>query len=97
MESDRRKKKKKVDYEALNSGLMHIPRMKVEIARDLIDVGIREIYELQGRSPEVLFEELRRLKPKTPDDRLAWFRLAVYFSETPSPDSSRLHPQVWSD
>ena len=76
---------------------MHIPRMKVEVARDLIDLGIREIYELQGRSPEVLFEELRQTKPEAPKDRLSWFRMAVYYSETPSPDSARLHPQSWLD
>ena len=51
------KKKKKVDYEALNSALMRIPRMDVVAARSLINIGIREIFELQGRAPEVLFEE----------------------------------------
>lgn len=91
------KKKKKVDYEALSSGLMHIPRMKVDVARDLIDLGIREIYELQGRSPEVLFDELRRLKPGSQEDRLPWFRMAVYFSEESSPDPKRLNPQSWTD
>ncbi|HAY99189.1 MAG TPA: hypothetical protein DCY38_00140, partial [Opitutae bacterium] len=54
------KKKKKVDYEALNSALMRIPRMNVEVARNLLDIGIREIYELQGRAPEILFEEVCR-------------------------------------
>ncbi len=91
------KKKKKVDYEALHSGLMHIPRMKTEVARDLIDVGVQEIYELQGRSPEVLFDELRRLKPDAPGDRLAWFRLAVYFSEADHPENARLRPEAWQD
>ena len=42
------KKKKKVDYQALSSAIMRIPRMDVLVARDLIDVGINEIYELQG-------------------------------------------------
>jgi hypothetical protein len=35
-----KKKKKKVDYEALNSALMRIPRMDVAAVRSLIDVGI---------------------------------------------------------
>ena len=66
------KKKKKVDYEALNSALMRIPRMDVAVARNFIDIGIREIYELQGRAPEVLFEEAKRKNDAIPDDRIRY-------------------------
>ena len=45
-------KKKKVDREAMASPIMRIPRMDVRVARDLIDIEIREIYQLQGRAPE---------------------------------------------
>lgn len=90
-------KKKKVDYEALNSAFMRIPRIKADVARDLIDLGFSEIYELQGRSPEVLWEELKRIREDPPPDRLPWFRLAVYFAETPHPDRSKLAPQAWLD
>lgn len=72
------KKKKKVDYEALNSALMRIPRMDVATARNLIDIGIREIFELQGRAPEVLFEEARSKNNQIPEDRIRYFRMAVY-------------------
>jgi hypothetical protein len=71
------KKKKKVDYEALNSPLMRIPRMDVAAARNLLDVGIREIYDLQGRSPEILLEETRKKNDEIPDDRIRYFRMAV--------------------
>jgi hypothetical protein len=90
-------KKKKTDYAALQSPFMRIPRMQVEVARDLMDLGLREIFELQGRAPETLFQELLRLKPKTPADRLAFFRLAVYFVETPEPERNKLHPDAWRD
>ncbi len=90
-------KKKKVDYEALNSPFMRIPRMKVDIARDLLDIGLYEIYELQGRSPEVLWEELKKIRENPPQDRLPWFRLAVYFAENPQPDRAMLSPQAWLD
>ena len=91
------KKKKKVDYEALNSALMRIPRMDVAAARNLIDLGIREIYELQGRAPEVLLEEARnRSAEPIPDDRIRFFRMAVYFAETEDPVSSQLHPDAWN-
>lgn len=75
-------KKKETDYTALQSPFMQIPRMKVEVARDLLDAGIQQVYQLQGRSPEVLFEALRTLKKETPQDRLAYFRMAVHFAET---------------
>lgn len=90
------KKKKKVDYEALNSALMRIPRMDVAVARSLIDIGIREIYDLQGRAPEVLFEEARSKNDEIPDDRIRYFRMAVYFAESDEPEVSKLHPDEWN-
>lgn len=90
------KKKKKVDYEALNSALMRIPRMDVAAARDLIDLEIREIYDLQGRAPEILLEEAKRKRPEIPDDRIRYFRMAVYYAESEDPESSMLHPDAWN-
>lgn len=89
-------KKKKVDYEALNSPLMRIPRMDVATARSLLDLGIRDIFELQGRAPEVLFEEARRKNPLIPEDRIRYFRMVVYFAETENPEPRLLHPDQWS-
>ena len=90
------KKKKKVDYEALNSPLMRIPRMDIATARNLIDLGICEIYELQGRAPEVLFEEARLKNQDIPDDRMRYFRMAVYYAETVEPDHAKMHPDEWN-
>lgn len=90
------KKKKKVDYEALSSALMRIPKMNVAAARSLIDIGIREIYELSGRAPEVLFEEARAKKPAIPLAQLRYFRMAVYYAETENPEPRRLHPDQWT-
>lgn len=90
------KKKKKVDYEALNSALMRIPRMDVAVARDLIDLGIHEIYELQGRAPEILFEETIRKNAEIPADRIRYFRMAVYYAECESPEAAKLHPDAWN-
>ena len=89
------KKKKKVDYEALNSSLMRIPRMNVETARNLIDIGIRDIFELQGRAPEVLFEDVLSRTGAIPADRIRYFRMAVYYAENSEPDKSKLHPDAW--
>jgi hypothetical protein len=90
-----KKKKKKVDYEALNSPLMRIPRMSVEAARNLIDLGIQDIFELQGRAPEVLFEEAIEMNDAIPADRIRYFRMAVYYSETEDVVSSLMHPDSW--
>ena len=88
-------KKKKVDYEALNSALMRIPRMNVSVARNLIDLGICEIYQLQGRSPEVLFEDTKHKNTDTPDEFISYFRMAVYYAECNLPETSKLHPDAW--
>ncbi len=89
------RKKKKVDYEALHAPLMQIPRMKVEVVRALLNLGIRETYELTGRAPEVLYEEARARTPGLPPSILPYFRMAVYFSENDPPDPARLHPHAW--
>jgi hypothetical protein len=90
------KKKKKVDYEALNSALMRIPRMDVAAARSLLNIGVREIYDLQGRAPEILFEEARAKNAEIPADQIRYFRMAVYYAETDSPDTAKLHPDEWN-
>lgn len=90
-----KQRKKKVDYEALQSPLMRIPRMDVGATRNLIDLGIRDIFDLQGRAPEVLLEEARQSGATIPDDRIRFFRMAVYYAESEEPDPLRLHPDEW--
>ncbi|MBU63645.1 MAG: hypothetical protein CMI26_14215 [Opitutae bacterium] len=92
-----KKKKKKVDREALASPVMRVPRMDVRAARDLMDIGIRELYQLQGRSAESLMEDIKAKKPDVPDYRLPYLRMAIYFSENEKTDPSKLHPSAWMD
>ena len=92
-----KRKNKKVDKEAMSSPIMRIPRMDVRVVRSLIDIGIRELYELQGRSAESILEEILKLKPQTPNWTIPYLRMAVYFSEEENPDPSKLHPQYWTD
>ena len=91
------KKKKKVDKEALASPKMRIPRMDVRVARDLIDIGVKELYELEGRAPDTVFEEIKKRKPDSPDWILPYLRMAVYFAENEDADPKMLHPQEWMD
>lgn len=90
-------RRRKVDREALDSPLKRIPGLDMATVRDLLDIGIRQIDELNGRSPEALLEEILNLREQTPGDRLYSLRLAVYFAETEDPDPALLHPWKWSD
>ena len=91
-------KKKKVDYEALNSRLMQIPKMDIASARDLLDIGIIDIFELEGRSPETLFESIKKQKPQVDPKRLWYLRMAVYFAENKNHlDGKKMNPWAWSE
>lgn len=89
------KKKKKVDYEALNAPFMRIPQMDIEVSRALLDLGLSEIYELKGRAPEVLLEESLKKNLDINAQSIRYFRLAVYYSENTIHDTHRLHPDAW--
>lgn len=91
------KKKKKVDMEALTSPLKRIPGMDLPSVRDLLDIGITEVEELNGRSPEALFEDILNLREQTPPDRLHFLRMAVYFAESDDPDPKLLQAWKWAD
>lgn len=92
-----KEKKKEVDYGALNSPLMRIPHVDIATVRDLIDLGFTYPHELAGRSPEALYEELRRRRPAVPEMRLSYLRMVVYFAETPDPEARKLTPWAWKD
>lgn len=88
--------KKKTDYRALQSSFMRVPRMTVWAARALLDAGVSELYELNGRSAETLLADLRKTRSDAPDDLLPYFRLAVYYAEVgSSADPAKLDPAAW--
>jgi hypothetical protein len=91
-------KKKKIDYEALQSTFMQIPQMKVEIARGLLDVGFQQGYELSGRAPEVILEQVLQLHPelKTIPDLKERIQVAVYFIETSDYEPAKLKLSYWT-
>jgi hypothetical protein len=90
------KKKRKVDMGALQSEFKRcVPSLDINAARDLLDCGFQHIDELRGRSPEVILEQIRKLRPDTPSDRLYSFRMMVYYAETPDADAKRLHAHMW--
>ena len=44
---------------------------------------------------ETLFEEIVKLRPNTPEWRLPYLRMAVYFSENEVHNPTKLHPHAW--
>ena len=91
------KKKKKADIVALQSDFKRcLPALDIAVARDLLDCGFQHVDELRGRSPEVLSEKIRKLRPQTPADHLASLRMIIYYAETPEPDRKKLQPHVWA-
>ena len=97
MEPESLRKKKKVDYEALQSSLMRIPKMDIAVTRALIDLGIKEIYELKGRDPNILYEEACKKNSELNDYSIRYFRLAVYYSENINQlNKNKVHPDDWA-
>lgn len=68
--------------EALGSAFMRIPGVKVETARDLLDLGFLQPYQIAGRAPETLFADLCKIRPKTPLERLDALRHVVSVAES---------------
>ena len=74
--------KKKVDYAALESPFMRIPRMNVRAARALLDLGFKEVYQLRGRDPDSIFSDLKKIKKNPSADILNFIKIAVDFAES---------------
>ena len=92
------KKKRKVDTAALQSEFKRcVPSLDIAAARDLLDCGFKHLDELRGRSPEAIFEQVKKLRPDTPTDRVLALRMMVYFAETPEEerDRNKLYPQAF--
>ncbi len=81
--------------EAVTSAFMRIPRLPLDVARDLLDAGYSRLDQVAGRSAETLLSEIRKRNPEAPDSHLPALRLAIYVAETPSPDPKRLFLDCW--
>ena len=46
---------------------------------------------------ESIFEEIKKMRADTPEYRLAYLRMAIYFAENEQPDPKMLHPSVWAE
>ncbi len=63
--------------------LQTIPGVGPSIARDLTELGIRRVRDLEGRDPHRLYEQLSSRRGQRMDPCVLYvFRCAVYYAET---------------
>jgi hypothetical protein len=80
--------------------LQSIPGVGPSLAQDLRDLGIQHVAELRGQDPERLYARLIAQRGVYQDRCVLYvFRCAVYFAETPEPqsDPERLKWWHWKD
>ncbi|HON78180.1 MAG TPA: helix-hairpin-helix domain-containing protein [Spirochaetota bacterium] len=78
--------------------LRTIPGVGKSISRDLLDLGIRKISDLKGRSPEALYHEFCALRGTQVDRCMLYvFRCAVYFASEENHDPELLKWWNWKD
>ncbi|UCF42071.1 MAG: helix-hairpin-helix domain-containing protein [Gemmatimonadota bacterium] len=78
--------------------LQQIPGVGPSIAQDLQDLGVRRVSDLNGASPEKLYERLCALRGGHIDRCVLYvFRCAVYFASHDVHEPERLKWWSWKD
>jgi Pathogenicity locus len=78
------------------SDLQTIPGVGPSIEKDLLDLGIRKVTDLNGKDPEKLYSKICRLRNQQIDRCLLYvFRCAVYFAENKEYDPELLKWWNW--
>jgi hypothetical protein len=78
--------------------LSRIPGVGPSIASDLYRLGIRQVADLRGRDPQLLYSKLCREMGQHVDRCVLYtFRCAVYFASESKPDPELLKWWNWKD
>ncbi len=78
--------------------LQTIPGIGKACSLDLWNIGIRNIQDLKGKNPGVLYEKLNTLTGKKHDICLLYtFRCAVYFATEIKHDKEKLNWWYWKN
>jgi hypothetical protein len=78
--------------------LQQIPGVGKAVARDLWDLGMRRVADLEGRDPEDLYVRLCALRGAHIDRCMLYtFRCAVYYASETAPDPELLKWWNWKD
>ena len=79
---------------------MVIPGVGKATANDLINIGINNVEDLKGKSPEQLYDDLCAFSGCKQDRCVLYvFRCVVYYAETPleKQDAEKLKWWNWKD
>jgi hypothetical protein len=79
------------------ANLSRIPGVGPSIAADLYLLGIRDVGELRGRSPESLYGEMCRQAGQQDRCLLYVFRCAIYYASAAKPEPEMLKWWNWKD
>ncbi len=80
------------------SELEKIPGVGVSIAQDLIGLGIARVAQLNGRSPQQLYDQLCKSTGVKQDRCVLYvFRCAVYYASNVSHEAEKLKWWNWKD
>jgi hypothetical protein len=78
--------------------LQSIPGVGPSLARDLEDLGLREVADLRGRDPEQMYRTLCDMRGARIDRCVLYvFRCAVYYAERSRHDPELLKWWNWQD
>lgn len=80
------------------TGLRSIPGVGPSIAKDLEDLGYRDVSDLRRADPEKMYTRLIELRRRYQDPCVLYvFRCAAYFARTSRPDPELLKWWAWKD
>ena len=83
---------------AVLKDFQRIPGIGKARAADLWNLGYRSVEELRGEDPQQMYDKLCILQNAQVDRCMLYtFRCAVYFAETPNPESEKLKWWNWKD
>ncbi len=75
-----------------------IPGVGKSLSKDFVDLGFRDVSELCGENPQVMYENLCKIRGEHIDRCVLYvFRCAVYFAENEEHDPELLKWWNWKD
>jgi hypothetical protein len=84
------------DRESIEA-LKVIPGVGKSIAHNLWDIGIRNVSDLSGQDPELLFDLSNKFSGEVQDRCLLYvFRCAVYYASTPEKEQEPEKLKWWN-
>lgn len=78
--------------------LQTIPGVGESIAKDFLEINIREVAQLKNQNPEMLYQQMCDKQGIELDRCMLYvIRCAVYFASTKHPDPEKLNWWNWKD